>query len=123
MSFTTLGHRVGLGGTAAAARVRRMEETGVIAGYRTVLGSDVAEDGLEAFVDVQLVPERDSAQFGTWARRLPGVVEALHVTGPDDYVLRVRLSDTGALDSLLRRLRREGGVARTQTRLILRPEP
>ncbi|QBE48887.1 Lrp/AsnC ligand binding domain-containing protein [Leucobacter triazinivorans] len=48
------------------------------------------------------------------------VVDAVHVTGPYDYLLRVRVRDTSALDRLLRLLKKDAGVAQTQTRLALR---
>ena len=121
-SFSALGREVGLSTNAAAARVRRLEADGVIVGYRAVLadgGPDPAA-GIEAFVDVRLAPERDSDEFLAWSRTLPAVLDAAHVTGPYDYHLHVRVRDMGALDALLRTLKKTGGASQTQTRLALR---
>jgi len=121
-SFSEIGRRVGLSTNAVAARVRRLERAGVILGYRVVLASDGGDfsPGLEAFVDVRLDPARDSEEFLAWARALPGVLDAVHVTGPYDYVLRVGVRDTEALDRLLRSVKKDGGASHTQTRLALR---
>lgn len=121
-SFSALGRAVGLSTNAAAARVRRLEATGVIVGYQAVLGDRQPdpEAGIEAFVDVRLAPERDSDEFLAWARTLGQVVDAAHVTGPYDYHLHVRVRDMAALDRLLRVLKTTGGAAQTQTRLALR---
>ena len=122
-SFSEIGRQVGLSTNAVAARVRRLEATGVIIGYRAVLGTEIPErvNGIEAFIDVRLTPERDSEAFLTWTRSVRQIIDAVHVTGPYDYLLRIRTADTATLDRLLRLLKREGGAAQTQTRLALRP--
>jgi Lrp/AsnC family transcriptional regulator, leucine-responsive regulatory protein len=119
ISYSDLGREVGLSPNAAAARIRRLEATGTILGYRAVLADEEPVLGLEAFVDVRLEPAADSEQFLTWTRGVPGIVEAIHVTGAYDYLLRVRAADTSALDTLLRTIRRSGGATQTQTRLAL----
>ncbi|MEV0731254.1 Lrp/AsnC family transcriptional regulator [Polymorphospora sp. NPDC050346] len=121
-SFTAIGHEVGLSTNAVAARVRRLRTVGVIAGFTVVL-ADAQPDpaaGMEAFIDVRLHQDRDSEEFLTWVRRVSSVVDAVHVTGPYDYLLRVRVRDMPALDRLLRALKRDGGVMQTQTRMALR---
>jgi Lrp/AsnC family leucine-responsive transcriptional regulator len=122
ISFSELGRLVGLSTNAAAARVRKLERAEVILGYRAVIAGDVPEarsSGLEAFIDVRLRPDGDSDAFLALAEALPPVRDAVHVTGPYDYLLHVVVSDTGQLDALLRRLN-EVGAAQTQTRLALR---
>lgn len=121
-SFSEIGRRVGLSTNAAASRVRRLEKSGVILGYRVILASDVAppRGGLEAFIDVALDPARESDEFLAWTRRIPEITDAVHVTGASDYLLHVRVGDTDALNRLLRAIKKEGGAASSQTRLALR---
>lgn len=122
-SFSALGTRVGLSTNAAAARVRRLETAGVIVGYRAVLSKEGpgAVDGIEAFIDVRLRPEQDSDAFMQWALGHPAVRDAVHVTGPYDYLVHVVVDSTADLDELLRRLKSSAGAGQTQTRLALRP--
>ena len=54
------------------------------------------------------------------SKQQPVIVDAAHVTGPYDYLLRIAVRDMLALDGLLRILKSEGGVAQTQTRIALR---
>ncbi|RXZ50376.1 Lrp/AsnC family transcriptional regulator [Agromyces fucosus] len=121
-SFSAIGRQVGLSTNAIAARVRRMEKSGVIVGYRVVLAADGPEStaGLEAFIDVRLDPAEDSEAFLAWARLVPEIRDAVHVTGAYDYLLHIGVRDTAALDRLLRSLKKQGGAAHTQTRLALR---
>lgn len=122
VSFSELGRLIGLSTNATAARVRRLEHSGAIVGYRAVLGSDVptAEEGLEAFIDVRLDAGRNSEEFLAWTRRLPEIRDAVHVTGAYDYLVHIRVTGTVALDRLLRSLKNDGGATHTQTRLALR---
>lgn len=122
ISFSELGRQVELSTNAAAARVRRLEATGVILGYRAVLASDAIDpvSGLESFIDVRLHADTDSSTFLAWATAEPVIRDAVHVTGPYDYLLHVVIPNTKALDGLLRRLKSEAGAIQTQTRLALR---
>jgi Lrp/AsnC family leucine-responsive transcriptional regulator len=123
-SFSAIGREVGLSTNAAAARVRRLERAGVIVGYRAILAEETPERptpaGIEAFIDVRLQAGQDSDEFLAWARAQPVVRDAVHVTGPYDYLLHVLLPDTSELDRLLRRMKKTVGVSYTQTRLALR---
>lgn len=122
ISFSDLGRRIGLSTNAAAARMRRLENDGVIVGYQAILASDLPAAGpqLEAYIDVRLGAEADSGAFLAWIRTAPPVRDAVHVTGSYDYLVHVVVPNTKALDQLLRRLKSEGGAAQTQTRLALR---
>lgn len=113
---------MGLSTNAASARVRKLEASGVIVGYRAVLADDLVTDtsGLEAFIDVRLRPDADSETFLRTAGSEPEVRDAAHVTGPYDYLLHVRVADTGRLNALLNRLKTRAGAGQTQTRLALR---
>ncbi|MGV9827538.1 MULTISPECIES: Lrp/AsnC family transcriptional regulator [unclassified Gordonia (in: high G+C Gram-positive bacteria)] len=124
-SFSRIGREVGLSTNAAAARVRRLEDRGTILGYRAVLGAEarpsVAAGSIEAFIDTRLRESTDSEQFLRWATADPAVIDAVHVTGPYDYLLRIRAAGTADLDRFLRRIKSSGGAAQTQTRIALRP--
>jgi len=123
VSFSELGRRVGLSTNAAAARVRKLEATGVIVGYRAILAADApAAEALEAYIDVRLAPDAQSTEFLHWARAQPAVRDAVHVTGPYDYLLHVTARDTRQLDQVLRQLKSDGRAAQTLTRLALRTD-
>jgi Lrp/AsnC family leucine-responsive transcriptional regulator len=122
-SFSAIGRQVGLSTNATAARVRRMEQSGLILGYTVMTGSEVpgSREGLEVFIDLRLDAATDNDGFAEMIARVSQVVEAIHVTGPYDYLLRAQVPDTAALDVLLRRLKKECGAAQTSTRVALRP--
>jgi Lrp/AsnC family leucine-responsive transcriptional regulator len=120
--FSELGRRVGLSTNAAAARVRRLEADGIILGYTVLTGKDAPgpRGGLEVFIDVRLDAATDNDTFTRAVESIDQIVDAVHMTGPYDYLLRAYTADTGTLDKLLRQLKRECGAAQTQTRVALR---
>lgn len=121
ISYRDLGVRVGLSANATADRVRRMRRDGVIRAFTVVV--DPAADtsgGLVVFIDVTLRLDTTNEEFERQVSTLPGITEVVHVTGEHDYLVRARAADPAALDALLRRLKREAGVAQSSTRLALR---
>lgn len=123
ISFRALGESVGLSTSAAAARVHKLESDGTIVGYRAVIAdhSSRAPGGLEAFIDVRLGADTTYDAFLGRIEHLREIRDAVHMTGPYDYLLHIQVVDTAHLDRFLRALKSEAGAAQTQTRIALRP--
>ena len=120
VSWQELGRRVRLSPTATGDRVRRLERRGVIEGYRAVVNPAALGRTLEALVSVRLAPNTDAWNLEQRLIEWPEVEEAVHVTGRFDFELRVATSGPRGLDDLLVSMKREMGVAETETRLVLR---
>jgi Lrp/AsnC family leucine-responsive transcriptional regulator len=122
ISFSDLGRAVGLSTNATAARVRRLEASGIIRGYTTVLDPDAGHGShrLEVFIDVRLGDGVSAEHFLGAAGRLSAIDDAVHITGDYDYLVHAWCADTSALDGLLRSLKRDAGAVQTQTRIALR---
>ena len=118
ISMTALGERVGLSKTPVTARVKRLEEEGVITGYRATLSA--SKLGVEhiAFLEVKLSDTREKAldAFNQAVRAIPEV-EACHmIAGGFDYLIKVRTSDIFAYRQILgEQLSRLPNVASTST--------
>jgi Lrp/AsnC family leucine-responsive transcriptional regulator len=120
LSWRELGARVGLGPTAAADRVRRLEQLGVLRGYHADVDLSALGMGLRAITELRLDPETPYERFEATLRATPEVQLAFHVTGSLDYVLMLACPDVPALDRLLSTWRMEGGVLESSTRVLLR---
>ena len=115
LSFRALGRAVGPSTPSVADRVRRMEESGVIAGYRVAL--DVAQLGrpLQAFM--RLSADAGSHQRVTdLCRGLAAVRECHHLSGDDGYLVRLAVTGIAELEDVIARFRLVGQAA---TSLIL----
>jgi Lrp/AsnC family leucine-responsive transcriptional regulator len=122
ISFRALGDSVGLSTSAAAARVHKLESDGTIVGYQAVIAghSNPPTSGLEAFIDVRLGTDTTYESFLGRIEHLREIRDAIHMTGPYDYLLHIQVVDTAHLDRFLRALKSEAGAAQTQTRIALR---
>jgi Lrp/AsnC family leucine-responsive transcriptional regulator len=120
MSYRELGERVSLSANATAERVRRLVETGVIAGFRAVVDPAAAGRRLVALIDVRIAGPSEAERFEAMIASLEEVTDAAHVTGRFDYQVRVACAGTDALDRLIKLLKTQGGVVETDTRIALR---
>ncbi|MBW4708445.1 Lrp/AsnC ligand binding domain-containing protein [Roseobacter sp. YSTF-M11] len=95
ISITDLAKRIGLSKSPTQARLRRLEQSGVIIGYRALL--DPIQLGLDhvAFVEVRLSDTREKAlsAFNVAVVRVPEIEQAHMIAGSFDYLLKVRTSD------------------------------
>ncbi|MGH7066312.1 MAG: Lrp/AsnC family transcriptional regulator [Acetobacteraceae bacterium] len=102
MAVSELARSVGLSAPAARERVLRLEEAGVIMGYRLELDPAVLGYPVGAFVRVRPAPGQ-LQKVAELARALPEVVECHRVTGEDCFVLKVHLPGLDQLDKVLDR--------------------
>jgi Lrp/AsnC family transcriptional regulator, leucine-responsive regulatory protein len=107
LSFNELGRRVSLSPPAVAERVRRLEESGVIAGYQARV--DPARAGLPLTAFVQLRCRLDHCLLKTSrADDYPEVVEVHKLSGDHCSMLKVRAASMEHFEGLLERLGRHG---------------
>lgn len=94
ISVTALAQRIGLSKSPTQARLKRLEESGVIRGYRALydpirLGRDHV-----AFVEVRLSDTRETAlaAFNAAVLKIPEIEQCHLIAGAFDYLLKVRTS-------------------------------
>ncbi|MEI2825543.1 MAG: Lrp/AsnC family transcriptional regulator [Dermatophilaceae bacterium] len=118
MSFTDLGKATGLSTSAVHQRVRRLEERGVIKGYRAELDAEELGRPLTAFISLSpldpAAPDDIPEQLRDFSE-----IEACHsVAGDFNYVTKVRVASPLALEELLSRIRTAAHV-NTRTTVVL----
>lgn len=120
MSVATLADEVGLSASATSERIRRLVRQGVIAGYSARIDPVASGRPVDALIEVRLDPAADfdalDRQFTAWEE----VVDAMHLTGRWDYLVRVRCGSIDDLETFIRRLKDTGSVLETSTRIALR---
>lgn len=114
-----IGRRVGLSPAAAKRRIDRLEEIGVIAGYRAVLDHAMLGSRIEAFVELRFAGETQVDDIEATVAGLPEVVEAFTTAGDPDALVRVRAGDLDHLKRVIDRIRRSGKVTGTKTLIVL----
>ncbi len=95
LSATELGRRIGLSKSPTQSRLKKLEDQGVILGYRAIF--DPAKTGLAhiAFVEVRLSDTREAAlqAFNRAVALIPEVEQCHMIASRFDYLLKVRTTD------------------------------
>lgn len=123
LSNRDLADRVHLSESACLRRVRALEEARVIDRYTAVINQSKVGLPGNVFVSITLnrQEQADLAAFEEAVKRVPEVMECYLMTGQQDYLLRVVVSDPSDFERLhSQHLTRLPGVARVQSSFALR---
>jgi Lrp/AsnC family leucine-responsive transcriptional regulator len=117
--LAAIGAKVGLSAPAVVDRIHKLEEAGVITGYAAVLDARRLGMDVTAFIGVttDLPGALDEVEREVVA--IDEVLECHHVTGAHSLMLKVKTRSTETLEELIERIRGLGGVARTETMVVL----
>lgn len=102
LTMAALARRVGMSAPAVTERVQRLEEAGVITGYRLLLDPAALGRPLAAFVRIRPGPGK-LGLVAELARQVPEVVECHRITGDDCFLLKVHVAEVGELEEVLDR--------------------
>jgi Lrp/AsnC family leucine-responsive transcriptional regulator len=100
MTTADLARVVGMSSPAVRERVQRLEEAGVISGYRLELDPKCLGYPVEAFVRVRPIPGK-MPKIIEAARKTPNVVECYRITGEDCFLMRVHVESIDMLGEVL----------------------
>jgi DNA-binding Lrp family transcriptional regulator len=120
---TELARRVDLSPPGLQRRVRKLEESGVIERYVTIVNREAVGFDMLCFVQVTLQrhdPEANKG-FKDIVGGMPEVLECYHITGEYDYLLKVAVRNRKHLEAfLLEALTPVPGMDKIRTSLVLR---
>ena len=118
ISVTELARRIGLSKSPTQARLKRLEDSGVIRGYRALFDPIRLGRDHVAFVEVKLADTREAAlaAFNAAVVRVPEVEQCHLIAGSFDYLLKVRTAGmTGYRAVLAEKISTLPHVANTST--------
>ena len=114
----SLARKLGVSRTTVQDRLKRLEESGVIASYTIRLSSEVEQGGMRAFVTLAVEPRRQ-IEVGRQLAKFPQI-ETLHtVSGKYDLIAQVKASSSEAMDRLIDGIGQIPGVTDIETSVIL----
>jgi Lrp/AsnC family leucine-responsive transcriptional regulator len=100
VSFAELGRRVSLSSPAVTERVKRLEQTGVITGYRAEVDPRALGYQLTAIVRVKPAV-RQLSKIAELAAQIPQIEECLRITGEDCFYIKLHLGTIEELPEVL----------------------
>lgn len=115
ISMKDLGHTVGLTAPAVSERVKKMEDQGIIIGYKATIDFSKLGKTISAFIDLSM-PSENYNRFLEFSNKSDLIIECHHVTGGDSLIIKVLVDDILALEGIIDEIKR---YAKTNTSIIL----
>ncbi len=114
-----LAEEVKLSIPSVSERLRKLEESGVILGYHSVL--DARSVGLEvtAFIFLTTESSKFYAKIIERAKEHEEILECHAITGDGSHILKIRTESTETLENLLSKIQAWPGVVNTRTDVVL----
>ncbi len=122
ISNAEVARQVGLSAPATHARVKRLEEAGVVRQYSTLLDREAIGFDMVCFINVSLQLHQFEAieRFKELMQDMPEVLECYHITGEFDYLLKAVFRNRDELQEfVVNKLTPIPGMARINTSLAL----
>jgi Lrp/AsnC family leucine-responsive transcriptional regulator len=117
-TLAQLSEQVGLGVSAVQARLRRLESTGVIVGYRALLDPEAVGRSLSAFIEITPLDPSQPDNAPEMLEHLPAIEACHSIAGDAAYILFVRVGSPRELEALIRDIRLAASVS-TRTTVVL----
>ncbi len=117
--MAAIGQKVGLSAPSVLERVHKLEESGVITGYKAQVDAQRLGKDVTSFIGVAIEGPSAIGQIERGIQALDDVLECHHVTGTYSFMLKVKVENTGSLEQLIDKLRCIDGVVRTETLVVL----
>jgi Lrp/AsnC family leucine-responsive transcriptional regulator len=115
ISMKDLGQTVGLTAPAVSERVKKMEDSGIISGYKAVIDFSKLGKTVSAFIDISM-PSESYQKFLKFAKESDLIVECHHVTGGDSLIIKVLVDNISELELMIDEIKH---FAKTNTSIIL----
>jgi Lrp/AsnC family transcriptional regulator, leucine-responsive regulatory protein len=118
-TFGEIGREVGLSAPAVKRRVDKLEQSGVIRGYTTLVDHSHLGQSVEAFAELRFAGSTRVDDIEDIALDVPEVQAIFTVAGDPDALAWIRVSDVQNLKRVIDRLRSSGKVTGTKTLMVL----
>ncbi|MEY8441124.1 Lrp/AsnC family transcriptional regulator [Lactobacillaceae bacterium 24-114] len=112
-SLKELSRECFISSPAIAARISKLEKTGIIKGYQAAINFEKINFHVKAFIQVQLEP-RQKKDFYPYVQAIPNVLECNCVTGDFSEVMEVVFPSTTDLDDFINDIQQRFGKTSTQ---------
>ncbi|MBW3696084.1 Lrp/AsnC family transcriptional regulator [Vibrio sp. T187] len=122
LTTAQLAEEVGLSASPCARRIKRLEEQGIISGYRVSLSRGKAGIAMTVFVEVSLNNHQVTSieNFESAIVQMEEVISCHVVSGAYDYLLEVVSKDLTGYEEFTRKLQRLENVKDIHTHLAIR---
>lgn len=117
--LSEIADMVGLSPAPVKRRIDRLEASGVIEGYTTVVNYTKTGSSLEAFTELRIPGTTDVEDVWSELASMPEVVQMFSIAGDPDVLIRLRVENVQHLQQVVNRMRKTGRIVGTKTLIVL----
>ena len=118
-SASNIADKVGLSVPATADRIKKLQDSGIIIGFKPIIDSKKINLDITAFITVYSESSKNFEKVVSNANSNRNIMKCYTTTGDGSHLLLVKVENTEKLEKLLRTIQSWPGVSRTQTQIVL----
>lgn len=116
---TNIGTKISLSTSAVIERIKKLENSGVIEGYTTIINQSTLGRELMAFIYVSLEHPKYNEDFINKINEHHTISECHYIAGDFDFILKVITKSGKTLEGILNYIKSINGVSLTRTSVVL----
>ena len=116
---TNIGAKINLSTSAVIERIKKLESSGLISQYTTIINQNVSGRELTAFISVRLEHPKYNEDFCKVVNEQEEIVECHYIAGDFDFIIKVITTSAKALEERLNFIKSLKGVSLTRTSVVL----
>ena len=116
---TNIGVKINLSTSAVIERIKKLEASGLIQQYTTIINQNISGRELMAFISVRLEHPKFNESFCEVINNQEEIVECHYIAGDFDFILKVVTSSAKTLEERLNFIKSLNGVSLTRTSVVL----
>ena len=116
---TNIGAKINLSTSAVIERIKKLESSGLIEGYTTIINQSALGREITAFIYVSIEHPKYNENFIRLVKENSSIAECHYIAGDFDFILKVITQTGKSLEGVLNYIKAIGGVSLTRTSLVL----
>ena len=116
---TNIGAKINLSTSAVIERIKKLESSGLIEGYTTIINQSILGREIMAFIYVSLEHPKHNENFINLVKEHSSISECHYIAGDFDFILKVVTQTGKTLEGVLNYIKAINGVSLTRTSVVL----
>ncbi len=116
---TNIGVKINLSTSAVIERIKKLESSGLIEGYTTIINQSALGREIMAFIYVSIEHPKYNENFIRLVKENSSIAECHYIAGDFDFILKVITQTGKSLEGVLNYIKAIGGVSLTRTSVVL----
>lgn len=117
-----ISNQINLSVSAVGERIKKLEKSGIVKQYTTILNPNALKKDLTALMFISLERPQVSEAFLEYVQLEEEIMDCYYLAGDYDYMIKIATENTSSLERLLNRIKSISGIIKTNTIVVLATE-